>query len=163
VVSAEQVLRCTLDGDPAGVLVAKGTLQAPNAICVNGEGLVLVGDSGRFDADPEYEGGSRQVYAFDAGGTFLRKLGKAGGAPRGATPCPSPIAGRRTWFLATATAAVRSRMKTGRRCSPGRSSATEPKAVSARSRVATTRSATRERSISTRRTRPRSWWPWSFR
>jgi len=35
VVSAEQVLRYTFDGEPAGVLVAKGPLQAPHAICVN--------------------------------------------------------------------------------------------------------------------------------
>src|SRR4051812_9271696 len=58
VVSAEQVLKYSLDGDPAGVLVAKGTLQAPNAICVAADGMMLVGDSGRFDADPEVEGGS---------------------------------------------------------------------------------------------------------
>src|SRR5436190_9817181 len=50
VVSAEQVLKYTLDGEPAGVLIAKGTLQAPNAVALSAEGMILVGDSGRFDA-----------------------------------------------------------------------------------------------------------------
>ncbi len=89
VVSAEQVLKVTLDGEPGGVLVAKGTLQAPHAIAVNAEGMILVGDSGRFDADPEYEGGSKLVYAFDAGGKLLRKMGKPGGAPRSGVFDPS--------------------------------------------------------------------------
>jgi len=89
VVSAEQVLKYTLDGDPAGVIIAKGPFQAPSAIAVNADGMILVGDSGRYDPDPEYEGGSRQVLAFDAGGKLLRKMGKPGGAPRSGVFDPS--------------------------------------------------------------------------
>ena len=89
VVSADRVLKYTFDGEPAGVLVDQGTLKAPNAMCVGADGTILVGDSGRFDADPEYEGGSKQVYAFDGAGKLLRKMGKAGGAPRSGVFDPS--------------------------------------------------------------------------
>ncbi|MBA3685551.1 MAG: hypothetical protein H0W72_09980, partial [Planctomycetes bacterium] len=91
VVSGEQVLTCGLDGKPTGVLVAKGQLQAPNAICVHADGTVYVGDSGRIGIDIEYEGGDKRIHVFSAAGKPLRTIGKPGGAPRSGRWDPSAL------------------------------------------------------------------------
>lgn len=88
VASGTEVLRYTLDGKPDGVAVAKGVLTAANAICVGADGTLWVGDSGRFDPDPEAHSGSRRIYAFDRSGKLVRTLGKAGGAPRSGAFAP---------------------------------------------------------------------------
>jgi hypothetical protein len=82
VASGEQVLRLTLDGAPDGIAVAKGTLRAAHTLCVGADGTLWVGDSGRFDPEPENESGSKRIHAFDPAGRPLRAIGKAGGAPR---------------------------------------------------------------------------------
>ncbi|HEX3134032.1 MAG TPA: FlgD immunoglobulin-like domain containing protein, partial [Planctomycetota bacterium] len=83
VVSDTQVLTYSLEGERQGVLVPTGTLTAPNALCVGADGTVYVGDSGRIAIDIEWEGGTKQIHAFSATGKPLRRIGKAGGAPRG--------------------------------------------------------------------------------
>lgn len=82
IASGEQVLRYTFDGKPDGIAVPAGTLRAANTLCVGATGTIWVGDSGRFDPDPENESGSRRIYAFDQAGKLLRAIGKAGGAAR---------------------------------------------------------------------------------
>nr|MBA3686511.1 hypothetical protein [Planctomycetota bacterium] len=82
VVSEDQVVTCSLDGEQTGVLVPKGRLKAPNAISAHADGTVFVGDSGRIAIDIEWQGGTKQIHVFDAAGKALRTIGKAGGAPR---------------------------------------------------------------------------------
>jgi FlgD Ig-like domain len=89
--SGEQVLRYTLAGEPDGVAVAKGTLQAAHTVCVGSDGTIWVGDSGRFDPDAEKASGSRRIYAFSPSGELKRTIGKAGGAPRSGIFDPSAI------------------------------------------------------------------------
>jgi hypothetical protein len=83
VVSGRKVLALGMDGTLQSTLVADGTLQAPKAVTTDKNGNIYIGDSGaNYILDPEWEGGTRQIYVFSPDGKLLRKLGKIGGTPR---------------------------------------------------------------------------------
>ncbi len=91
VVSDKQVFRYTFDGIKEGVAIPPGPMTAPNAICVTPDGLIAVGDSGRFSPDAEDESGTKQIYLYDNAGKLLRKIGAPGGAPRSGQFQPQAI------------------------------------------------------------------------
>ncbi|MDB6174550.1 MAG: hypothetical protein JWL59_3861 [Chthoniobacteraceae bacterium] len=83
VVSGVRILALDFEGIVQRTLVKEGLLTAPNALAVDKEHHIYVGDSGAtFTLDPESDGGTRQVVVFSPEGELLRRLGKAGGSPR---------------------------------------------------------------------------------
>jgi hypothetical protein len=82
VVSSNEVVRLHLDGSLDAVVVPAGMLESPNAIALDPDGNIYVGDSGALRHDPEAEAGTKQIHVFSPDGSLLRKIGRAGGAPR---------------------------------------------------------------------------------
>ena len=70
VVSEKQILRFKLDGEANGAFVATGTLDGPYALAAEASGNIYA------------SGGNGQVCVFGSDGKLIRRIGKAGGAPR---------------------------------------------------------------------------------